>query len=257
MSKLKLKTAEEIEIIAEGGRILGDVLRKTAALVSPGISTAELNRFAEDEIRKAGALPSFKGYGSRTNPFPAGLCTSINDVVVHGIPDKRDILKEGDLVGLDLGVKFRGLYTDSAITVPVGKVSPIALRLLSATRDALEAAIAAAVIGNRIGDVSHAMQAVAENAGFSVIRDLIGHGVGYAVHEDPAVPCFGRAGEGLKLEEGLVIAIEPMTTTGKWRLAPSNPEEWPVRTADGSISAHFEHTVAVTAQGPRILTLSS
>lgn len=255
MSKFKLKTQKEIETIAEGGRILADVLQKTAALIGPGISTAELNRFAEDEVRKAGATPSFKGYGSRANPFPAGLCTSINDVVVHGIPDKRDILKEGDIVGIDLGVKYKGFFTDSAVTVPVGKVSPSVLRLIKCTREALDAAIAAALIGNRIGDISHAMQTTVEAAGFNVIRDLIGHGVGHAVHEEPAVPCYGRPGEGIRLEEGLVIAIEPMTTTGKWRLAPSESAEWPVRTADGSASAHFEHTVAVTAHGPRILTL--
>jgi methionyl aminopeptidase len=249
------KTEEQVRGIAESGRILGRVLHATAALVRPGISTAELNAFAEEEIRKAGAVPSFKGYGPKKNPFPAGLCTSLNDVVVHGVPS-NDPLKEGDVIGLDLGVQYKGFYTDAALTVPVGRVSATGSKLIETTRRALDAAVAAARPGARMGDVSHAMQSVAEAAGFSIVRDLIGHGVGLAVHEEPEVPCFGKPGTGIELMPGLVIAIEPMLCERGFQLI-SDPKEWPVRTADGGLTAHFEHTVAVTPEGPRILTLPS
>lgn len=249
-----IKTSEEIEKIAASGQILASVLMRTAALVRPGVTTAELNSFAEEEIRKMGGRPSFKNYGNPKNPFPAGLCTSVNDVIVHGIPSKTVVLKEGDIVGLDLGVEFKGYYSDSARTVAVGRISKTAERLMTVTQRALEAAIFEAVIGNRTGDIGHAIQRTAEKEGFTVVRELIGHGVGYAVHEEPEVPCFGRVSEGVELKEGMVLAIEPMVCEGNYRVA-SEPGGWEVRTADHSLSAHFEHTVAVTAQGPRILTL--
>jgi len=248
-----VKTQSEIEIIAEGGKRLRECLYATAELVRPGITTAELNDFAEKAMKKAGGRPSFIGYGPKNNPFPSGLCTSINDVVVHGIPSSKDILKEGDIIGLDIGMEYKGLYTDTAITVPVGKVSQEATSLISVTKKSLDAAIKQAVHGNRIGDISFAIQSMVEAAGFSVVRDLVGHGVGYAVHEDPSVPCFGKKGTGELLEAGMVIAIEPMVCEGK----PSvvfEEDGWTISTRDGKLAAHFEHTLAITKNGARILT---
>jgi methionyl aminopeptidase len=248
---VKLKTAEEIESLRQGGRILAGILQKLAAAVAPGVSTWELNRLAEEEIKKAGAEPSFIGYGKK--PFPAALCTSVNEVIVHGAPYKSQILKEGDIIGLDLGIKYLGFYTDAAISVPVGKVSPLAERLLGITKKALDLAVAAAWPGARIGDIGWIIQTTAEKAGFAVVRELVGHGVGYAVHEDPKVPCYGKKGEGLPLEIGMVLAIEPMLTAGDYHLV-TLPDGWGVKTRDGSLGAHFEHTVAVTKNGPEVLT---
>src|SRR3989344_3669515 len=234
MSQMTLKTDAEIEIIAAGGRILANALRATAALVRPGVSTLELDSAAELEIRKAGGEPSFKGYGKGKDKFPFALCTSVNQVIVHGTPSAKDVLKEGDIIGLDLGGRYKGLYTDAAITVPVGRVSAAAQKLLRVTEEALELAIGEARVGNRIGDISAAIQRT-------------------AVHEEPAVPCFGKAGEGLPLEAGMVLAIEPMVTEGDYHLVTE--AGWPVETRDKSLGAHFEHTVAITPEGPRILTL--
>ncbi|MEK7212577.1 MAG: type I methionyl aminopeptidase [Patescibacteria group bacterium] len=253
MSGITLKTPEEIEALAEGGRILAQALQKVAQAAKPGVSTWELNRIAEEEIERAGAEPSFKGYGEHGKVFPASLCTSVNDVIVHGAPSTGDILREGDVVGLDLGVKYKGFFSDGAITVGVGKISEEAERLLAVGRRALDLAIAQARVGKRIGDISSAIQSTAEAAGFGVVRELIGHGVGYAVHEDPAVPCFGRKGEGVLLEEGMVLAIEPMLTMGGYPLT-TMPDGWGMKTKDGSLTVHFEHTVAITKNGPRILT---
>lgn len=248
-----IKTTKEIEIIDQGGKLLRDILHRTAALAKPGVSTAELNKFAEAEIRKVGGEPSFIGYGSRDNPFPAGLCTSINDAVVHGIPSEHDVLSEGDIVGLDIGMVYKGLYTDTAVTVGVGKVSPQAQKLMDTARIALEEAIGVAKVGNTIGDIGFAIQSIVEKAGFSVIRDLVGHGVGYAVHEDPAVPCYGKPGKGMKLEENMVLAIEPMICQHKPNVI-FDPDGWTIRSSDGGLSAHFEHTIAVTKHGAKILT---
>lgn len=247
------KHLDEIEKIGEGGKILGDILKRTGDLVRPGISTYELNEFAEDEIRKAGGVPSFVGYGSRQNPFPAGLCTSINDAVVHGIPSKQDILQEGDIVGLDIGMEYKGFFTDTAITVPVGKVSSEALKIIDVTKNALMEAINQVKPGNRIGDLGFAMQSIAEKAGFSVVRDLVGHGVGYAVHEDPAVPCYGKPGKGIELVPNMVLAIEPMICQKRHNVI-FDTDGWTIRTSDGALAAHFEHTIAVTEKGVRILT---
>ncbi|MDR3642902.1 MAG: type I methionyl aminopeptidase [Candidatus Doudnabacteria bacterium] len=253
MKRGLIKTAEEIEIIAEGGRLLRDVLYAAAGMVRPGISTWDLNQFAEKEIKNAGGRPSFKNYGDKSNPFPAGLCTSINSVIVHGIPSRQAVLKEGDIVGLDIGMEYKGLYTDTAITVPVGKISAKAQKLVDATKKSLNAAIAEARPGNTIGDIAYATQKIAENAGFSVVRDLVGHGVGYEVHEDPAVPNYGKKGQGMKLAEGLVIAIEPMLCEHEYFIVMEN-DGWTISTRDGGLSAHFEHTVAITKNGARILT---
>jgi methionyl aminopeptidase len=247
------KKPGEIELIHEGGKLLGDILRRTAELAKPGISTLELNDFAEKEMRKVGGRPSFIGYGDRRNPFPAGLCTSINDAVVHGVPSKDDILVEGDILGLDIGMEYKGLYTDTAITVPVGKVSVRAQKIIDVTKDSLDEALSVVKPGNKIGDIGFVIQSIVEKAGFSVVRDLVGHGVGYAVHEEPNVPCYGKAGQGIELVENMVLAIEPMVCEKKHNVI-FDPDGWTIRTSDGALAAHFEHTIAVTAKGVRVLT---
>ncbi|HEX3095552.1 MAG TPA: type I methionyl aminopeptidase, partial [Patescibacteria group bacterium] len=225
------KTPEEIKHINEGGKILRDILHRAAAMAKPGISTWEINEFAEREIKKAGGRPSFIGYGDKHNPFPAGLCVSINDVIVHGIPSKKDILEDGDIIGLDIGMVYKKLYTDTAITVPVGKVSTVAQRLIDVTKLALEKGIEQVKPGNTIGDIGHAIQTTVEAAGFSIVRDLVGHGVGYAVHEDPAVPGYGKAGKGIVLVEDMVLAIEPMVCQFKPRVF-FDADGWTIRTHD-------------------------
>lgn len=250
---LHTKKPHEITAIAEGGKILRDILQRTAELVKPGVSTAQLNAFAESEITKAGGRPSFVGYGSKKNPFPAGLCTSINSVVVHGIPSEKMILKTGDIVGLDIGMEYKKFYTDTAITVPVGEISVEAKKLINTAKKALDEAIRAVRPGNRTGDIGYAIQSTVEEAGFSVVRDLVGHGVGYAVHEDPAVPCYGRKGTGIELIPNMVLAIEPMICLGRYQVYLDS-DGWTIRTADGQLAAHFEHTIAVTDYGARVLT---
>jgi methionyl aminopeptidase len=248
---IRLKSAEEIERILAAGEIVAGALELVAARVEPGISTGDLDRIAESYIRDhEGAEPAFKGlYG-----FPATLCTSVNEEVVHGIPSMVRRLSEGDLVSVDVGVKRDGMFADAAITVPVGQVSPEAERLLRVTRESLEAGVAEARPDARLGDVGAAIQEYVEQAGFSVIRELVGHGVGHEPHEPPHVPNFGRRGRGDRLEPGLVIAIEPMVNSGR-REIRTLADGWTVVTADGHLSAHFEHTVAVTADGPRVLTI--
>lgn len=247
---IHLKSPPELEAIARAGAIVAEVLGLVAENVEPGVSTAALDRVAEEVIRShKGAEPAFKGlYG-----FPATLCTSINEEVVHGIPSEKRTLRSGDILSVDVGVKLDGYYADAAVTVPVGAVSPQAERLLVVTREALEVGIREARAGGRIGDIAASVQAVVEEAGFSVIRELVGHGVGQAAHEEPQVPNYGAAGRGLRLEAGLVIALEPMVNAGGPEIRTLE-DGWTVVTADGSLSAHFEHTVAVTADGPRILT---
>jgi methionyl aminopeptidase len=247
------KTPQEIEVINEGGKILRDILHRSAAMAKPGISTAEINDYAEKEMIKAGGRPSFIGYGSKKNPFLFGLCTSVNDAVVHGVPSAQEILKEGDIIGLDIGMEYKGLYTDTAITVPVGKASTKALRLIDVTKKALDDAIKQVKPGNTIGDIGYAIQTATESAGFSIVRDLVGHGVGYAVHEDPAVPGYGKQGKGIVLTENMVLAIEPMVCEMKPKIF-FDTDGWTIRTHDGGLAAHFEHTIAVTKTGVRILT---
>lgn len=247
------KTEQEIAMVAEGGQLIREILHNTAKLAVPGTSTSELNDFADQQIRKIGGRPSFIGYGDPDNAFPAALCTSVNDVVVHGIPSKAVILKQGDIVGLDIGMEYKGMFTDTAITVGVGGISVQDQRLLQVAQACLEAGIEAAQIGNRIGDIGFAIQSMAEHAGFSVVRDLVGHGVGYEVHEDPAVPNYGRPKTGLALEPGMVLAIEPMLNQGKFDVYFAD-DGWTVKTVDRSRSAHFEHTIVITIKGPKILT---
>ncbi|NJD09477.1 MAG: type I methionyl aminopeptidase [Gemmatimonadetes bacterium] len=247
---IPLKTPGEIEAMARAGAILGQVLAAVGARVAPGASTAELDRFAEDFIRTHdGAQPAFKGlYG-----FPASLCISLNEEVVHGIPSPNRILREGDIISIDAGVKLDGWYADAAVTRPVGEIDTESARLLEVTQRALAAGIACARPNGRLGDIGAAVQYVAEAAGFSVVRDLVGHGLGRGPHEEPQVPNYGTPGKGIRLKEGMVIAIEPMVNAGDAAVR-TLPDRWTVVTADGSRSAHFEHTVAITAAGPRVLT---
>jgi methionyl aminopeptidase len=247
---IHLKSAAEIETIARAGRILAALYAAVPGRVRPGTTTAELDRFAEDFIRSHdGAEPAFKGlYG-----FPATLCTSVNYEVVHGIPSRGRRLAEGDVISIDCGVKLAGFYADAAVTVPVGEVAPEVTELLEVTRAALFRGIAEARPGNRLGDLGAAIQEAADERGYGVVRELVGHGVGRSPHEDPQVPNFGKRGRGLKLVEGMVLAIEPMFNLGVAGVR-TMPDRWTVVTADRKVSAHFEHTVAVTADGPRILT---
>lgn len=247
---IHLKTAEEIDTIARGGAILAELYRTIPGEIRPGTTTAELDRWAEAFIRShPGAIPAFKGlYG-----FPATLCISVNHEVVHGIPSTRRPLREGDVVSVDCGVKLDGFYADAAVTLAVGPIAADAQALLHRTQAALAAGIAEARPGHRLGDVGAAIQEVADEAGYGVVRELVGHGVGRQPHEEPQVPNFGKRGKGLKLVEGMVLAIEPMFNLGTANVR-TLPDRWTVVTADRKVSAHFEHTVAVTADGPRILT---
>ena len=242
-----LKNEQEIELLANAGRVAGLCLKMLGSKVRPGITTAELGRMAEEFIRGMGAIPTFKGYSG----FPASICTSVNDEVVHGTPDSRR-LEEGDIISIDVGATLNGYVGDTAATFPVGEVSVLAERLIQATRESLYAGIAAAVEGNSVGDIGHAVESVARRYGFTVVRDYAGHGVGRKMHEDPSVPNFGIPGTGPVLRRGMVIAIEPMVNAGGHEVLTFRNMK--VVTKDGSLSAHFEHTVAVTSKGPRCLT---
>ena len=245
-----LKSPPEIERIRASGRVVAEVLEAMSERVRPGITTGELDAIAEEIIRShAGARPAFKGYGG----FPASICASVNEEVVHGIPSPDRALAEGDIIGIDVGVLMNGYHADAARTFPVGEPGEETGRLLETTRAALAAGIEAAQPGGRLGDISAAIQEVVEAAGFSVVRELVGHGIGQHLHEDPQVPNFGTAGRGLLLDEGLVIAIEPMVNVGDCRVRTLE-DAWTIVTVDGGRSAHFEHTVAITAEGPEVLT---
>jgi methionyl aminopeptidase len=247
---IQLKSHREIELMAEGGKILAATVRMLRREVRAGISTLDLDAMAEEFIRShAGATPAFKGlYG-----FPGTLCTSINQEIVHGIPSRKRVLKDGDVISIDVGVGYQGYFTDSATTVPVGAVDGETARLLEVTEQSLVAGIAAAVPGNHLGDIGAAVQKVVEAAGFSVVRDLVGHGIGVEFHEEPQVPNYGKPKRGLKLVPGLTLAIEPMVNVGGPQTR-TLPDKWTIVTVDGSRSAHFEHTVAITEQGNRVLT---
>jgi methionyl aminopeptidase len=242
------KSAAELEIMRQAGRVTAAALRAVGEAVRPGVTTGELDALAEDAIRSAGAVPAFKGY----HGFPASLCTSVNAEVVHGIPGKRR-LRAGDILSVDCGAIVDGYYGDAARTFPVGEPTDEALRLMKVTSESLEAGIACCVPGQRLYDVSAAVQGVVEAAGFSVVREYVGHGIGRSMHEDPQVPNYGRAGTGPVLQVGVVLAIEPMVNAGGADVR-SLDDGWTVVTVDGSLSAHFEHTVAVTHEGPLVLT---
>ncbi len=246
---ITLKSNREIETIRRGGKITADVLTELMQAARPGVTTRELDSMAEHGIRQRGGVPTFKGYRG----FPASICASVNDEVVHGIPGSY-VLRDGDLLSIDIGTTYEGFVSDSAVTVPVGDVSASARRLLAVTQECLMIGVAAAKENAYVGDIGAAVQEHAESNGFGVVRELVGHGVGREMHEEPNVPNYGRRGSGAKIRRGLVIAIEPMITQG----APGvviQKDGWTVVTADGKLAAHFEHTIAVTQEGPKILTL--
>ena len=243
------RSAAELERLREAGRLVGEVLAELAAAVAPGVSTADLDALAEKRIAKAGATAAFKGY----HGYPATICASINDEVIHGIPSGRRVLQEGDIISIDVGASLDGYFGDSAITLPVGQVSEGAAALLRVTEEALYKAIERARPGNRISDIGHEVQQYVEAYGFSVVREFVGHGIGQRMHEEPQVPNYGEPGRGPRLAEGMVLAIEPMVNAGKAEVKVLG-DGWTAVTRDGSLSAHFEHTVAVTAGEPWILT---
>ncbi len=243
------RSADELERMREAGRLVGEVLAELAAMVAPGVTTADLDAVAEKRIARAGATPAFKGY----HGYPATICASINEEVIHGIPSGRRLLKEGDIVSIDVGASLNGYFGDSAITLPVGQVSEEAAMLLTVTEEALYKAIERVRPGNRISDIGHAVQKHVEAYGFSVVREFVGHGIGQRMHEEPQVPNYGDPGRGPRLAEGMVLAIEPMVNAGKPAVKLLG-DGWTAVTRDSSLSAHFEHTVAVTADGPWILT---
>jgi methionyl aminopeptidase len=244
------KSSDEIAKMRTSGRITAGTIERVLEAVKPGVTTADLDAVAEAYIVEKGATPSFKGYRG----FPASICTSLNNEIVHGIPSERRVLKEGDLLSLDFGAVWEGFHSDSAVTVFVGDPpSSEAEKLVRVTEEALEAGIAQIRPGGRLSDISHAVEQCAEGAGFSVVREYVGHGVGRALHEDPQIPNYGPPGRGPEMRPGLVIAVEPMVNMGTWETAVL-ADDWTVVTADGSLSAHFEHTIAVTEDGHEVLT---
>ena len=247
---IRIKTSEQIEAMREAGRVSAKALRKTGELVRPGISTFELDRFAENLIRMEGGIPAFLGYRG----FRWTVCASVNDQIVHGIPSREVILKEGDIISIDLGAIVDGWVGDNAATFAVGEIAPATRRLLEITEQCMWNAIDAARNGNHLGDIGFAVQSLAEREGFGVVREYVGHGIGRAMHEDPSVPNFGLKGQGIKLRRGMVLAIEPMINLGSYKTRGPYDDRWTVYTADGSPSAHFEKTVAITDGNPIILT---
>lgn len=249
-----IKTKEEIKIIREGGKILGKILKEVAKKVKPGISTHEIDQYAYKLIKENKCIPAFLNYrpeGMRT-AYPASLCVSVNNEIVHGIPKKNKILKEGDIVSLDLGIKYKDLFTDHAITVPVGKISEKDKKLIADTKKSLEIGIWAARGGKTVGDIGEAIESFVSGH-YGIVRELAGHGVGREIHEDPYVPNYGKAGKGQKLIPGMIIAIEPMLCLGSRHIVDDR-DGWTIKTQDGKNSAHFEHTILITAGEAEILT---
>jgi methionyl aminopeptidase len=249
-----IKSQDEIKKMREGGRILADIMQKISDAVKPGITTSELNKLAEELIFKFGVKSSFKGYksGGYENVYPAALCASVNEEIVHAIPSGR-FLMEGDIISLDCGIWHKGLCTDMAVTVPVGKIDPETSRLIRVTKKALKRAFKKIRPGNTTGDIGNTVQRYVEDQGFNVVRNLVGHGVGREVHEDPAIPNFGKRRSGELLKTGMTIAIEPMVVMGDWKIDDCE-DGFGVKTMDGALSAHFEHTVVVTESGCEVLT---
>lgn len=242
-----LKTPDEIAVMAKASMVVAEALAVLKSAVKPGITTDELDRLAESEIRARGAIPAFKGYRS----YPKTLCASVNEQVVHGIPSKR-VLKEGDIIGLDLGAIVGGFYGDSAVTVPVGRIDEKAAALVRITEESLSLAIEQARVGNRLSDISHAVQRHVEAAGYSVVTEFVGHGIGRQLHEEPQVPNYGKPGQGPRLQPGMVLAIEPMVNMGGSAVRVLD-DRWTAVTVDGSLSAHFEHTIAIQPSGPALV----
>ena len=257
MDKLRIKSKVEIEKMRQSGQAAATVLKRIGEAITPGVSTADLERISRNTIAELNATSSFLGYRLPDHePYPATICTSINDVVIHGIPDKRHVLKDGDIIGIDTAVRIDGYHGDNAYTFPVGDISAEAERLLKVTRCSLYNAIAEAKTGNRIGDISAKLQDGAESNGFSVLQSFSGHGIGRSLHEAPEIPCLGVPGRGLRLRTGMVLAIETMVNVGLPDVQVL-PDGWTITTIDGSLSALFEHTVAILSDGPEILTGSS
>jgi methionyl aminopeptidase len=248
---IPLKSKEELEMMRKSGEILARIMRKIKEFVSEGISTIEIDQLAEELIKKENAKPAFKGYKG----FPATICTSINEQVVHGIPGERR-LKEGDIISLDLGLNYQDYFSDIAVTLAVGKISSKARKLIETTKNALSEGIKHARIDNHLSDISYSIQSYVEKNGFSVVRQFVGHGIGKSLHEEPEIPNFGRANKGTLLRAGMVLAIEPMVNQGSWECEVLD-DGWTAVTKDGLLSAHFEHTIAITDNGPEILTLCS
>jgi methionyl aminopeptidase len=251
---IRSKSAEEITRMREACAIAAQVLAALRPLVRPGITTQDLEEAGRDAMKRLGARSACYGYQHNARRYPAHTCISVNEEVVHGIPSLRRILREGDIVSLDIVVEYRGFIGDNAVTLPVAPIAPALERLLRVTREALDLGVRTAQVGQRIGDISHAIQAFVEGHGCSVVRDMVGHGVGASMHEPPEIPNFGRRGTGEKIRPGFTLAIEPMVNLGDYR-TKTLADGWTVVTADGSPSAHFEHTVLTTEQGPEILTL--
>lgn len=245
-----IKSDSEIDLMKESGRVTGFILRELETFIKPGLSTADVDRFVEKTIRDAGMIPTFKGYGG----FPASACVSVNEEVVHGIPNKKRILREGDIVSVDVGSTYKGYVSDAARTYPVGNVSDVARHLMDATRDSFFAGLEFCRVGYRLSDISHAVQVSAESEGFGVIRDYVGHGVGQKMHEDPQIPNYGKAGRGPRLAVGMVFAIEPMITEKSYETRVLS-NDWTVVTIDGGLAAHYENTVVITDGEPELLTL--
>lgn len=246
-----IKSDQEIDLMREAGRVTGLILKELEDFIKPGISTMDIDRFVEDTIRKNGMIPSFKGlYG-----FPASVCVSVNEEVVHGIPDKKRKLREGDIVSVDTGATYKGYVSDAARTYAVGKISDEAQRLIDAAKDSFFEGMKFCKAGCRLSDISHAIQTKAEGEGFSVIRDFVGHGVGQDMHEDPQIPNYGKPGRGPRLVKGMVFAIEPMICVGGYEVKTLS-NDWTVVTADGKLAAHYENTVVITDGEPELLTLA-
>jgi methionyl aminopeptidase len=250
---IEQKTAKEIEKMRIAGKVVGEILEKLSEIIKPGVTTKYIDEFSEKYIRKLKMTPAFLGVPGSRYPFPASACVSINNEVVHGIPNASRVLKSGDIVSVDLGVFYEGYYGDAARTYAVGSISDTAANLLKITELSLQKGIEKALSGNRLGDVSNAVQVVVEDAGFSVVRDFVGHGIGRNLHEEPQIPNYGKAGIGVKLLPGMVLAIEAMVNEGSYEVCMLD-DDWTVVTKDGSLSAHFEHTVAITENGYEILT---
>lgn len=246
-----IKNDSEIELMRKAGKVVGDTLAKLEEIIKPGLTTADIDKIAEEYIVKQGAKPSFKGYCG----FPASICSSVNNEVVHGIPSTKRVLQEGDIISIDCGAILNGYQGDAARTVPVGKISKEAQNLIEVTKGSFFKGVEMSIVENRLSDISSAIQKYVESFGYSIVRDYVGHGIGKEMHEDPEVPNFGRPGRGPKLVHGMVLAIEPMVNIGNF-FVEVEPNGWTVVTKDGSISAHYENTVAILKDGPEILTLS-
>ena len=247
---ISLKSDREIELMRKAGSVVAQILQELSGMVRPGVTTAELDKYAESRCKEMDVIPVFKGY----HGFPGSVCISVNEEVVHGIPSPKKFLKEGDIVGLDFGVSYQGWFADSAITVPIGIISAKAQQLIDVTRESLNQGIEACREGNRLFDIGHMVQKYVEGFGYSVVREFVGHGIGRALHEDPQVPNFGPKGKGIPLKVGMVLAVEPMVNAGSHEVKILQ-DGWTAVTADRSLSAHFEHTIAITAQGPEVLTV--